>query len=53
MDELSDRIYPAFEPRLLSALEQALEIVERDVRARGITGALRLITPGDDRRAGR
>ncbi|MEU7835746.1 hypothetical protein [Nonomuraea sp. NPDC049129] len=47
MDDLSDRIYTAFEPRMPSALEQALEVVERDVRARGITGALRLITPGD------
>ncbi|MEV0349587.1 hypothetical protein AB0H88_27765 [Nonomuraea sp. NPDC050680] len=40
------RFEPSFalEPRLLSALEQALEVVERDVRARGITGAFRLIT---------
>ncbi|WP_433513171.1 hypothetical protein ACQP2T_57690 [Nonomuraea sp. CA-143628] len=47
MDESSDRIYTAFEPRPLTALEQALEVVERDVRVRGITGTLRLITPGD------
>ncbi|MEU6725963.1 hypothetical protein ABZ917_19865 [Nonomuraea wenchangensis] len=34
----------ALEPRLWATLEHALEIVERDVRARGITGTLRLTT---------
>ncbi|GAA2307971.1 hypothetical protein GCM10010149_67490 [Nonomuraea roseoviolacea subsp. roseoviolacea] len=33
----------AVEPRLWATLENALEVVERDVRTRGITGALRLI----------
>ncbi|MBB6556017.1 hypothetical protein [Nonomuraea rubra] len=40
----------ALEPGLWAVLEHALEVVERDVRARGITGTLRLITPDwDDR----
>ncbi|MEU4513740.1 hypothetical protein AB0G05_29935 [Nonomuraea wenchangensis] len=34
----------ALEPRLWATLESALEVVERDVRARGITGTLRLVT---------
>ncbi|MFG1619806.1 hypothetical protein [Nonomuraea wenchangensis] len=34
----------ALEPRLWATLEHALEVVERDVRARGITGTLRLIS---------
>ncbi|MEV4550961.1 hypothetical protein [Nonomuraea wenchangensis] len=34
----------ALEPRLWATLEQALEVVERDVRARGITSTLRLIS---------
>lgn len=50
-DELTGRIYTALrdggldaEPPLWTALERALEIVERDVRARGIIGTLRLVT---------
>ncbi|MEV0826549.1 hypothetical protein [Nonomuraea rubra] len=40
----------ALEPGLWAVLVHALEVVERDVRARGITGTLRLITPDwDDR----
>lgn len=34
----------ALEPRLWTTLERALEVVERDVRTRGITGTLRLVT---------
>ncbi|MGP4096526.1 DDE-type integrase/transposase/recombinase [Nonomuraea sp. KM90] len=34
----------ALEPRLWATLEHALKVVERDVRARGITGKLRLVT---------
>lgn len=36
------------EPRLWTTLVQALEIVERDVRAKGITGTFRLATPDWD-----
>jgi hypothetical protein len=36
------------EPRLWAALEQALEVVERDVRATGIIGTPRLIVPDWD-----
>lgn len=44
------RFEPAFvlEPRLWEVLEYALEVVDRDVRATGITGTLRLITPDWD-----
>jgi hypothetical protein len=38
----------ALEPGLWATLEQALGIVERDVRAAGIAGTLRLVTPGWD-----
>ncbi|MFI7440778.1 hypothetical protein [Nonomuraea indica] len=34
----------ALEPRLWATLEHALEVVERDVRAGGITSTLRLVT---------
>ncbi|MEV1170890.1 hypothetical protein [Nonomuraea sp. NPDC049784] len=34
----------ALEPRMWDVLEQALKVVERDVRAAGITGTLRLVT---------
>ncbi|MFI7706592.1 hypothetical protein [Nonomuraea sp. NPDC049480] len=34
----------ALEPRLWATLEHALEVVERDVRTRGINGTLRLVT---------
>lgn len=40
----------ALEPRLWTTLEHALEVVKRDVRAGGITGSLRLVTPGWDSR---
>lgn len=36
------------EPALWVALEQALKVVERDVRAAGITGTLRLVIPDWD-----
>ncbi|RCG19157.1 hypothetical protein DQ384_38445 [Sphaerisporangium album] len=35
----------ALEPRLWTALEQALMTVERDVRATGLSGTLRLVSP--------
>ncbi|WP_162795608.1 hypothetical protein [Nonomuraea lactucae] len=38
----------ALEPSLWAALEQALKIVERDVRSAGITGSLRLAIPDWD-----
>ncbi|MBG0831360.1 hypothetical protein HS041_26800 [Planomonospora sp. ID67723] len=38
----------ALEPGLWATLEQALGIVERDVRATGIAGTLRLVTPDWD-----
>jgi hypothetical protein len=37
----------ALEPSLLVPLEQALKVVERDVRAAGITGTLRFVVPDD------
>ncbi|MEV4114286.1 hypothetical protein [Nonomuraea sp. NPDC049695] len=38
----------ALEPGLWAALEQALSVVERDVRGAGITGTLKLIVPDWD-----
>ncbi|GIH94131.1 hypothetical protein ACFFMN_25565 [Planobispora siamensis] len=38
----------ALEPGLLAPLEEALKIVERDVRATGITGTLRMVLPDWD-----
>ncbi|MEU8271766.1 hypothetical protein AB0B89_31990 [Sphaerisporangium sp. NPDC049002] len=38
----------ALEPSLWTALERALEMVERDVHATGITGTLRLVIPDWD-----
>ncbi|MER6825638.1 hypothetical protein ABT352_06595 [Streptosporangium sp. NPDC000563] len=38
----------ALEPSLLVSLEEALKDVERDVRASGITGTLRMIVPDRD-----
>ncbi|MFI9840584.1 hypothetical protein ACIHFD_26360 [Nonomuraea sp. NPDC051941] len=38
----------ALKPSLWVALEQALKLVERDVRSRGITGTLRLVIPDWD-----
>uniref|UniRef100_UPI003F49B391 hypothetical protein n=1 Tax=Nonomuraea bangladeshensis TaxID=404385 RepID=UPI003F49B391 len=38
----------ALEPRMWDELEQALQVVERDVRASGINGTLRLITQDQD-----
>ncbi|GAA3245978.1 hypothetical protein [Nonomuraea helvata] len=38
----------ALEPGLWAALEQALSVVERDVRGAGITGTLRLVVPDWD-----
>ncbi|MEU4830157.1 hypothetical protein [Streptosporangium sp. NPDC023615] len=38
----------ALEPGLLTSLEEALKVVERDVRAAGITGTLRMIVPDWD-----
>ncbi|MBB2911007.1 hypothetical protein FHS43_002272 [Streptosporangium becharense] len=38
----------ALEPGLLVPLEEALKVVERDVRAAGITGTLRMIVPDWD-----
>ncbi|MGW3361615.1 hypothetical protein ACWDOR_01575 [Streptosporangium canum] len=35
----------ALEPGLLAPMEEALKVVERDVRAAGITGTLRMIVP--------
>lgn len=40
----------ALEPRLWTTLEHALEIVKRDVRSGGITGALSLAIPDWDQR---
>ncbi|MBF8189683.1 hypothetical protein ITP53_28915 [Nonomuraea sp. K274] len=40
----------ASEPRLWTTLEHALDVVKRDVRARGITGTLRLVTHDWDSR---
>ncbi|MEU1720487.1 hypothetical protein [Nonomuraea sp. NPDC005692] len=44
LDDIDFRPGFALEPQLWTTLEQALEVVERDVRAGGITGRLRLIT---------
>ncbi|MEV0228160.1 hypothetical protein [Nonomuraea sp. NPDC050786] len=38
----------ALEPGLWAALEQALSVVERDVRGAGLTGTLRLVMPDWD-----
>ncbi|MFF5111513.1 hypothetical protein [Streptosporangium sp. NPDC000509] len=38
----------ALEPGLLVPLEEALEVVERDVRAAGITGTLQIVLPDWD-----
>ncbi|MEU1877699.1 hypothetical protein ABZ470_10325 [Streptosporangium sp. NPDC020072] len=38
----------ALEPDLLVPLEEALKVVERDVRAAGITGTLRMVVPDRD-----
>ncbi|MFI7639024.1 hypothetical protein [Nonomuraea sp. NPDC049400] len=38
----------ALDPSLWVALEQALNVVERDVRSAGITGTLRLVIPDRD-----
>jgi hypothetical protein len=48
LDDINFEPTFALEPRLWAALEQALEIVERDVRATGITGLLRLVILDQD-----
>lgn len=44
LDDIDFRPGFAVDPQSWATLEQALEVVERDVRASGITGRLRLIT---------
>ncbi|MFI7467698.1 hypothetical protein [Nonomuraea sp. NPDC049646] len=44
LDDIDFRPGFAVDPQLWTTLEQALEVVERDVRVAGITGRLRLIT---------
>lgn len=48
LDEIGFGPTFALEPDLLVPLEEALKVVERDVRAAGITGTLRMIVPDWD-----
>lgn len=48
LDGIGFRPTFALEPGLLVSLEEALKVVERDVRAAGITGTLRVIVPDWD-----
>jgi hypothetical protein len=48
LDEIGFGPTFALEPGLLVPLEEALKVVERDVRAAGITGTLRMIVPDRD-----
>ncbi|MEV4096910.1 hypothetical protein [Streptosporangium saharense] len=48
LDELGFGPTFALEPGLLVPLEEALKVVERDVRAAGVTGTLRMVVPDRD-----
>ncbi|WP_329425359.1 hypothetical protein OG339_33995 [Streptosporangium sp. NBC_01495] len=48
LDGIGFRPTFALEPGLLVPLEEALKVVERDVRTAGITGTLRMIVPDRD-----